>query len=142
MSLKFVRRLAAEVLKVGESRIWIDPDSFDRVSEVISREDVRRLIKDGVIKVRPKSTPSRGRLRMRRKRRRGPGSRKGSTISQKELWMAKVRAQRKFLKLLRRKRIIDRKTYRKLYMMVKGNAFRSVAHLKHYIIEHKLARRI
>jgi len=147
MSLKFVRRLAASELKVGESRVWIDPAEFERVSMVISREEVRRLIHDGVILKRPPSTPSRGRkrirlLKKRKGRRRGKGSRKGPRITKKELWIRKIRVQRKYLKYLREKRLIDRKTYRRLYLLAKGGTFRSVAHLKLYIKEHKLFKKL
>lgn len=141
-----VRRLAAEMLGVGESRIWIDPEALDRVSAVISREEVRKLIKDGVIRVRPPSTPSRGRVRLRhaqrkKGRRRGPGSRKGPRFDEKEMWVARIRALRRYLRYLRRRKVIDRATYRRLYMMAKGGAFRSLRHLKTYIVEHGLARR-
>ena len=44
MSLKFVKRLAAQVMGIGESRVWIDPEKIERVSMAISREDVKRLI--------------------------------------------------------------------------------------------------
>jgi len=146
MSLRFVRRLAAQILGVGESRVWIDPEKIERVSMVISKEDVRRLIHDGVIRKRPKSTPSRGRTRIRHKakkkgRRRGHGSRKGPRFDEKEIWMAKIRLQRRYLKWLRERKLIDRKTYRLLYGLSKGGAFRSLSHLKMYIAEHNLLKK-
>ncbi|MEM5825303.1 MAG: 50S ribosomal protein L19e, partial [Thermofilaceae archaeon] len=58
-----VKRLAASILKVGVSRIRIKPDALDKVETAITREDVKRLIKDGVIYKIPPSTPSRGRWR-------------------------------------------------------------------------------
>ena len=146
VDVSLVKRLAAEVLKVGESRIWINPEELDRVSGVISREEVRKLIKEGVIRDKPPSTPSRGRVRIRhmqkkKGRRRGLGSRKGPRYDEKRMWIAKIRALRKFLKYLRKRKIIDSKTYRMLYRLAKGGMFRSVRHLKTYIIEHNLARK-
>ena len=146
MSLRFVKRLAAQVLGVGESRIWIDPDKIERASMAISREDIRRLIHDGVIRKKPIPFPSRGRIRQRhlakkRGRRRGYGSRKGPRYDEKEIWMAKVRLQRKYLKRLRERKLIDRKTYRLLYRLSKGGTFRSLAHMKMYIEEHDLLRK-
>jgi len=133
--IRTVRRLAADILKVGESRVWIDPSNLDKVETAITRGDVRRLIKEGVIRKEPPSTPSRGRWRIkherrRKGRRRGSGRRKGPWISEKELWMARVRAQRKFLKLVRERGLIDAKTYRRLRALVKGGAFKSVNQLK------------
>jgi len=136
---KLVRRLASEILKVGKNRIWIDMENIDRISSVLSREDVRKLIKEGVIRKRPVHTPSRGRIKVRK---RGPGSRKGRSIDKKELWIRKVRAQRRYLRMLRDRRIISRKTYRRLYALVKGNMFRSIRHLRSYILEHRLSERI
>jgi len=146
MKVSLARRLAAEILGVGESRIWIDPENLDRVATVISRNEVRKLIKDGIITVRPPSTPSRGRIRTKRRqkkkgRRRGPGSRKGTRVNEKEVWVARIRALRKYLRYLRKRKLIDKRTYRRLYLMTKGGAFRSVRHLKTYLIEHKLMRR-
>jgi len=143
-----VRRLAAEVLGVGENRIYIDPSRIDEAASAITKEDVRRLIEEGVISARPIKGTSRVRARLRhlKKRkglRRGEGSRKGSKANmEKRLWIARVRALRKLLKYLRDRKMIDRKTYRKLYRMVKGGVFHSKAHLKAYIKEHGLLRRV
>ncbi|MCD6564011.1 MAG: 50S ribosomal protein L19e [Thermoproteales archaeon] len=146
MSLKFVKRLAAQVMGIGESRVWIDPEKIERVSMAISREDVKRLIHDGVIRKKPVSTPSRSRARQRhlakkKGRRRGYGSRKGPRYKEKEIWIAKIRLQRKYLRRLRERKLIDRKTYRLLYRLAKGGTFRSLAHMKMYIEEHNLLRK-
>jgi len=145
VDLRLVRRLAAEVLGVGESRIWIDPSRIDDAAAAISRDDVRRLIKEGVISVRPESTPSRGRARLRalkkrQGRRRGPGSGKGPRYDEKRLWILRVRAQRKLLKELKEKGLIDAKTFREVYRLVKGGMFRGRAHLKLYLREHNLIK--
>lgn len=147
---RFVKRLAADIMGVGESRVWIEPnpdeETRERVESVSSREDVRKLIHDGVVRKRPASTPSRGRkrlklLRKRKGRRRGSGRRKGPRIDEKEMWIAKIRAQRKYLKMLRDKKLIDRRTYRRLYLLAKGGTFRSIAHIRTYLKEHKLIKR-
>jgi large subunit ribosomal protein L19e len=143
VDVSVARRLAAEVLKVGESRIWIDPAKLDEVVIAISRSDVRRLVKSGVIRVLPPSTPSRGRVRVRKEKRRkgrgrGPGSRRGPRINEKQVWISKVRVQRRFLKYLKDKGQIDAKTFRQLYRLVKGGMFRSLSHLKLYMTQRKL----
>lgn len=146
MTLKTVKRLAAQILKVGEKRVWIDPEQYDRVSSAITKEDVRRLINDGVITAKPKKGISKGRKRKvqkQRKRglRKGAGSRKGhKTSKSKDEWVKKVRALRKFLVELRKRRVITKNVYRKLYLMVKSGAFKSRAQLKAYISEKKLGR--
>ncbi len=143
---KLVKRLAADLLKVGTSRVRIDPSATEKVETAITREDVRRLIKEGLVYEAPPSTPSRGRWRIvreqrKRGRRRGPGSRKGPRVDEKRLWIARVRAQRRFLKTLRLKGVISAADYRRLRGLVKGGMFSSVRHLKMYLEEHGLLRR-
>jgi len=133
LSIKTVKRLAADILKVGESRIWIDPERTGEVEDAVTRADVRRLIKSGVIRERPASTPSRGRVRMRSGRS-GPGSRKGAKGARMTVtWVEKVRAQRRLLRQLRDKGVVSRRLYRRLYLMVKGGAFASRRVLLNYV---------
>lgn len=143
-----VKRLAAEVLGVGESRVYIDPSRIDEAASAITKEDVRKLIEKGVISAKPIKGTSRARARLRhlKKRkglRRGEGSRKGSIADlERRLWIARVRALRKYLKMLRDRRLIDKKTYRMLYRLVKGGAFQSRTHLKEYVKQQGLLRRV
>jgi large subunit ribosomal protein L19e len=135
--------MAADVLGVGESRIWIDPNKVSEVAEVVSKDDVRRLIKEGVIKVRPKKGNSRARWKVRHEqrkkgRRRGYGKRKGKASARqdpKEAWMHRIRKIRRFLRYLRDHEVIDRRTYRELYMKAKGGMFDSLSSLKMYLRE-------
>jgi large subunit ribosomal protein L19e len=135
------KRIAAEVLKVGGGKIWIDPEATEDVVEAITREDVRGLIEEGVITVKQKKGVSRGRARVRANqkalgRRKGQGSRKGAKgarANKKKQWITKIRALRLRLKELRDDDYVDKTTYRKLYNKANGGEFRSVAHLNDYI---------
>ncbi len=146
MKLTTQKRLAACVMKVGRSRVWIDPDFLDEVSLAITKDDIRRLVDEGAIQSRQKQGVSRGRARhimaqKRKGQRKGPGRRKGkatSKLSGKDRWMMKIRPMRKELRRLREEEKITRKVYRELYLKAKGNAFRNTAHLRTYIAEHKL----
>ena len=141
-----VKRLAAEILGVGESRIKIKPEAFEKLEEISTRADVRKLIKEGLIEIEPKKGNSRGRWRIlhekrKKGRRRGHGSRKGAKGARqdpKETWVNKVRTLRRFLKYLKDNEIIDRRTWRKLYKMAKGGYFRDINHLKQYLIVNKI----
>lgn len=149
MSLKNQRRLAAEILKIGETRVWIDPERIEEVSAAIVREDVRRLIHDGAIRALPKQGISRARARLLREKkkrglRKGSGSRrgtKGARSPPKQTWISGVRAMRTYLRELRDRRAITKDVYRNLYRMVKGGAFKSKAHLEQHLRAHKLLRR-
>lgn len=55
MSLKIQKRLASDVLKIGEGRVWMDPERFEDIGIAITRDDIRALIHDGAIKARPSS---------------------------------------------------------------------------------------
>ncbi|MGC8630857.1 MAG: 50S ribosomal protein L19e [Thermoprotei archaeon] len=141
MDLSFQRRLAASILGVGETRIWIDPEREEDVADAITKEDVRGLIHSGAIKKRAKETPSRGRARIlmekkSRGQRAGIGSRKGKAGARRNtevLWVYKVRKMRAYLRLLRERNEIDKVAYRSLYLKVKGNAFPSLSSLKRFL---------
>ncbi|MDI9644474.1 MAG: 50S ribosomal protein L19e [Candidatus Verstraetearchaeota archaeon] len=144
MSLRNQRRIAAEVLGVGETRVWIDPERFEDVSAAITRDDIRGLIKEGAIGARPVKGVSRGRYRiahLQRKKglRKGPGSRKGKVEGDE--WEERIRSMRAFLRLLKKRKIITASAYRELYLKSKGGAFHDKRQLKTYIEEHGLARR-
>lgn len=146
MSVVSQKRLAAELLKVGVTRIWVDPEDTDRVSSAITREEIRKLIHEGSIRKIPQVGISRGRKRVRRKellagRHKGPGSTKGTVAHRKKRWAIRIRSIRRRLRALRDKRLITTKVYRKLTLMAKGGTFRSAAHLDEYVDTHKLARR-
>ena len=135
------RRIAAEVLKCGINRIWMDPERKADIEAAISRADVRSLIEQGVITAHQKQGVSRGRARARALKkayghRVGPGSRKGAAGARspsKRRWIQKVRAQRKALKEMREDGSLGSHQYRILYRKSAGGEFRSVSHLKAHI---------
>ncbi|MHA1934858.1 MAG: 50S ribosomal protein L19e [Candidatus Thorarchaeota archaeon] len=146
MKLTTQKRLAADVMKVGRSRVWIDPQFLDEVSLAITKDDIRRLVDERAIQPKQKQGVSRGRARhnLRQKRkgqRKGPGKKKGKAtalISKKDRWMRKIRPMRKELRKLRGEGKIIPRVYRELYLKAKGNAFRNTAHMRTYIAERKL----
>jgi large subunit ribosomal protein L19e len=138
-----IARMAADILGVGESRIWIDPRKYDELTEIVSKDDIRGLIEEGVIKVVPKKGNSRARWKVRHEqrkkgRRRGYGKRKGKAsarLDPKEAWMHRIRKIRRFLRYLRDHEVIDRRTYRELYRKAKGGEFESLRDLKTHLRE-------
>lgn len=148
MKLSTQRRLAADVMKCGETRVWMDPQFEDEISLAITRDDIRRLVDEGAIQRKPVRGVSRGRARynLRQKRkgqRSGPGKKKGkstSKLSGKERWMMKIRPMRRELRKLRNEGKISPRVYRDLYLKAKGNAFRNTAHLRTYISERRLSK--
>ncbi len=141
MNLRSQRRMAAEVLDVGKSRVWIDPERVEDVSEAITKQDIRNLVESGVIKKKNKKGTSRGRARKNESqkskgRKKGHGKRKGSKGARKkskDQWKEKIRALRKDLKDKRDSGEISRSDYRKLYRKAKGGFFRNRKHMNLYI---------
>lgn len=136
--LKSQIRMAADLLGVGEKRVWIDPNKQDDVAIAITKQDIRELIEEGTIQAKDKKGTSRGRTRKKQEqkekgRSKGPGTKKGaknSRKSKKEKWMSNMRAQRRVLKKLRKEGEISKTTYRKLYKKSKGGEIRDIRHLK------------
>ena len=142
MSLQTIRRIAARLSKAGESRVKIM--DTERAGQALTSEDVRGLIKDGVILIEAKRGPTRAgarfkQSRMRAGRRRGKGSQKGSKyagLTAKDQWIQKVRAQRSLLSSLRSK--LKEGAFRSVYRKVKGNAFKNKHALMTYLKENNL----
>lgn len=149
MSLKSQRRLAAEIMKVGEGRVWIDPERIDYVEAAITRDEIRKLIHEGAVKSLPKKGVSRARARVlteKKKKglRRGLGGKSGparAKISKKQAWINTIRPLRKRMRELRDSRTITESVYRKLYDMSESGVFESKTDLEHYIKTHDLWRR-
>ncbi|MFH1056446.1 MAG: 50S ribosomal protein L19e [Candidatus Micrarchaeota archaeon] len=144
MGLQTIRRLAASIFKAGESRVKIKDAA--RAKEALTRDDVRTLIREGVLVLEQKKGVGRAKAkfkqsRLKAGRRRGTGSLKGakfSRASRKGRWMEKVRAQRSLLKML--KKNLKEGEYRSLYSMVKGGFFKSKKHLLTHANENKLLK--
>jgi len=133
------RKLAAKILKCGVEKIWIDPKN-EKVRQAITRRDIRRFIKEGVIK---KLSDKKKAKRKTKKRQQKIGSRKGSIgtrLGKKTSWLRVVRPQRRLLKELKEKGRLKSLADRKIYKMVKGNAFRSKAHLISYLKDKELLK--
>ena len=142
------RRLAAQIMKIGQNRVWIDPARIDDVDTAITREEVRKLIHEKIIVSRPEAGVSRSRAKViieqkRRGRRNGPGSRTGGArakITKKDAWIIRIRSLRKRLRELKASRIITESTYRKIYMVAGSGKFESMADLQRYLKTNDLWR--
>ena len=137
------RKLAADILKVGIQRVWLDPERMGEIKEALTRGDIKKLISNGLIRSKPKTGISRGRARKllsqkRKGRRTGIGSRKGKAGVRQDLkaqWVSKIRLQRELFKALKDKKLISIPTYRLLRQKSKGGFFRSPRHVKLYLTE-------
>ncbi|WP_459192245.1 50S ribosomal protein L19e [Halosimplex sp. J119] len=132
------KRMAADVLDVGENKIWLDPERQGELADAITRDDIRELVDEGAIRAEAPKGNSRGRARERQEKRayghqKGQGSRKGTAggrENEKEKWQSKIRAQREKLRELRDSGEISKSRYRELYDRASGGEFDSVADIE------------
>jgi len=144
MGARSIKRMAADILKAGVSRIKIKDTK--QTEEAITRNDVKNLVRKSIVyKIQKKGTSkfhSKTIKKQKKKgRRKGEGSRKGKAKARtpkKEQWIKTIRALRKLLKELKESKKIDNKTYTKFYMRVKGGEFRNKKHLLGYLKDHEL----
>ena len=135
MSIKLTRRIAAELLGRGESKVRIKPDRTDDAKKAITREDVRSLIASGgVYAIKAKHNLSLYSKELREKRnkgrRRGPGRRKGSAKARQAIgYGKKIRGQRRVLAELKRDKTLDNVAFKKYYRLVKGGNFQTKGQL-------------
>ena len=147
MNLKRQKRLAADIMKCGKNRVWIDPEQLEDTEGAVTRRDIHNLINQGIITAKQKKGISKGRIRRKKAqkikgRQRGHGSRKGSAgarFPKKRRWIKRIRPIRHYLKELKQENKIDAQVYRKYYRKAKGGEFKNKAHLRtHLIMDGKL----
>jgi large subunit ribosomal protein L19e len=137
VNLKKKRELVARMLNVGSNRIKFEPDKLDDIADSITREDIRSLIKNGVIWTsKPKGTSrsrAKAKLQVKKKHGSGPGSKKGrktARTGKKELYVKKIRTLRYHLKVLKDRNDVNREIYWSLYKKINGGQLRSLTHLR------------
>jgi len=75
--------LAASVLKCGKRKIWLDPNESTEIALANSRQNIRKLVKDGFVIRKPCVVHSRARFTKRNEAKRkgrhtGIGKRRGT----------------------------------------------------------------
>ena len=137
----FQKRLAARILKVGNTKVWLDPSQKKDIDAAITGADIKKLIQKGYIKKLPAKIKF---VKTKQKRKRKAGSRKGSKFSvvpSKRKWIQTVRPLRSMLKEMRKEKQIESKDYKTIYKLIKGGMFRNRSHMKLYMEQHGLIKK-
>lgn len=147
VNLNSKKRLAARVTGVGVHRIKFDTDHLDDIADAITRENIRSLITANTIKIRSFTGTSRGRAQTKKDQRNKRGTtqgskqgRKGARVGKKEVYVAKVRALRRLLKIAKDRKDLTNPEFWTLYKKVGGNTVRNKAHLRTLMEEIKAKR--
>jgi large subunit ribosomal protein L19e len=142
VNLKAKKRLASRVVGVGVHRIKFDSDHLDDVADAITRENIRSLITANTIQIRPFTGTSRGRAQDKKSQKNKRGTtqgskqgRKGARVGKKEIYVAKVRALRRLLKIAKDRKDLTNPEFWALYKKVGGNTVRNKAHLRQLMEE-------
>ncbi len=136
MNPRKIKRMAAEIMGVGETKIWVDPTQMTKALEAMTRDDIRNLVAQRIVRKRKDQGHSRGAARIlhakkRVGRKQGQGKRTGSKKARsqpKKMWQDRVRALRTTLRSLKTEGKL-KGPYSEYYRRVKGNYFRGKKHL-------------
>ncbi len=147
VNLKAKKRLAARVTGVGVHRIRFDTDHLDDVADAITRENIRSLITANTIRIKSFTGTSKGRAHTKKAQKNKRGitqgakkGRKGARVGKKEVYVAKVRALRRLLKIAKDRKDLTNPEFWILYKKVGGNTVRNKAHLRTLMDEIKEKR--
>jgi len=148
VNLRAKKRLVSRVTGVGIHRIRFDTDHLTDIADAITRENIRSLITANTIKIRPFTGTSRGRAQTKKDQRNKRGTtqgkkqgRKGARVGKKEVYVAKVRALRRLLKIAKDRKDLTNPEFWTLYKKVGGNTVRNKAHLRDLMEEIKGKRK-
>ncbi len=147
VNLKAKKRLAARVTGVGVHRIRFDTDHLDDVADAITRENIRSLITANTIRIKSFTGTSKGRAHTKKAQKNKRGTtqgakkgRKGARVGKKTVYVAKVRALRRLLKIAKDRKDLTNPEFWILYKKVGGNTVRNKAHLRTLMEEIKEKR--
>ncbi len=132
MNLANKKELAKKALGIGKRRIIFTKAGSTEINEAITKNDIRDLVKEGIILIRPVS----GRRKVeKRKRKRGPGKIKMTSKRRKQGYVKITRKLRAYVKSLKDSSKITKELYYELRKKIKTRAFKSQAQLKNYLME-------
>ena len=127
MDLGKKRNLAARTLKVGKERIFFVPSRLDEIKEAMTKQDIRDLHREKAILI--KEIKGR-RTKIKKKTKKGDGSRRKNVNNRKETYMILTRKLRKYLKDLKTQGKISREESKSIRKKIRSRDYKSKAHLK------------
>jgi len=130
MNLNKKKALAVRTLKVGKERIVFVQSRLNEIKEAITKQDIRDLLKEGAITIKP----IKGRKRnVKKSKRRGPGKIKKKVKKRKQEYVIMTRKLRKHVTEIKKQGKIAEEDVEDIRKKIRNRFFSSKAHLKEYI---------
>ncbi len=131
MNLRKKRILASKVLNVGKNRIIFSNEALSEIKEVVTRQDIKGLYEDGLIRIKP----FKGKKKVKkRKTKRGSGKIKKKVRNRKQIYVKITRKLRSYIKELKNRDVISKDLYYDLRKKIRSRYFKSKTNLKDYLI--------
>ena len=132
-NLRAKKAMAMKVLGVGKDRVWLDPERLQEIKEVVTKQDIAALIKEGIIKKKSivgdkKRAHHKRLLRKKRGRRRGQGKKRKKIINSKRDYVKKIRKLRRYIRHCRS--LLSEEDYRNTKKLIEGGQIRELKELK------------
>ncbi len=132
MKLEKKKMLAAKTLGVGKDRIMFNRERLAEIKEAITKQDIRDLLNDGAISIKP----IKGRKAIvRRSIRRRQGSVRKKVKQTKKRYVQITRKLRGYLAELRKQEKITDDHFHQLRREIRASLFKSKAHMKERMVQ-------
>ena len=131
MNLKTKKELAVKTLGVGKERVKFVEARKEDIKEAITKQDIRDLVADGAIIVKE----TKGRKKVVKRKRRGPGKIKKKANTRKQDYVIMTRKLRGYVAELKKRGEISVEEIAKIRKKIWNKMFKSKANLKNYIEE-------
>lgn len=130
MNLSKKKKLAAKTLKIGKDRVVFLKSRLDEIKEVITKQDIRDLYKEGAIIIKEKK----GKRKIKKKKRKiGPGKIRRKPDIRKQDYVIIVRKLRNYASEMKRQGKITKEGLKGIRKKIRNREFRNKANLKEYI---------
>jgi len=94
MNLLKKKKLIARTLKLGVDKVILDNNSLEEIKQAITRQDIRELVQQGIIRIKE----TKGRRKLKPKTRRRQGSVRKKVKNSKRKYIIKIRKLRRLKK--------------------------------------------
>ncbi|MBU2523543.1 MAG: 50S ribosomal protein L19e [Nanoarchaeota archaeon] len=129
MKLTAQKRMAADILDVGENRVCFDSLRLDEIKQAITKQDIRDLIKDRAIRKRPGVA----KVKKERRKRTGAGRRKFKVKTRKRDYINKIRKIRTYVRDQMNAKSLDKALGDAVRKYAKAGQFKNLRQAKEYI---------